>query len=254
MNNQTIKIRNMQTINNITEQTGRSPYIGENGNWFEFNDETQAFVDSGVVAQGIPGEEGKQGEPGVQGENGKDALINGVNILTLLAGENIEFKQDGDTLKINAKGGDDDGVYKIKYLESDTTNKIYLWDLEPGIYFLKGTFYYHTKHSKNITFNNVLYFSDVLGAKSAYLSTTSGSPTWGDSNKTNWDMGSDGFCKFNTVTLYGTINTLTYTTTGRPLDATQGKILKGYIDDINEKLGDIDTILSTLTTVEEVSE
>lgn len=67
MNNQVIKVRNVQTINNIVEQTGRSPYIGENGNWFEFNDETQSFVDSGVVAQGIPGEEGKQGEKGEDG-------------------------------------------------------------------------------------------------------------------------------------------------------------------------------------------
>ena len=157
MNNQTIKIRNMQTINNITEQTGRSPYIGENGNWFEFNDETQSFVDSGVLAKGIKGEKGDKGDTGkqgVQGENGKDALINGVNVLNLLAGDNIELEQDNNNLVIKA-----------------------------------------------IVINNLTTINDTAA-----------------------------------------------------LSATQGKILKDSLDSLNDTIGNINTILSTLTTVEEVSD
>ena len=61
---QVIEVRNAQTVSNIIEQTGRSPYIGENGNWFEFNDKIQSFVDSGIKAQGEPGDKGQPGESG----------------------------------------------------------------------------------------------------------------------------------------------------------------------------------------------
>lgn len=31
---------------------GKSPYIGSNGNWFEYDDETQSYVDTNKKAQG----------------------------------------------------------------------------------------------------------------------------------------------------------------------------------------------------------
>ena len=31
---------------------GKSPYIGENGDWWEWNDEQGVFIDTGVQAQG----------------------------------------------------------------------------------------------------------------------------------------------------------------------------------------------------------
>lgn len=37
------------------EIAGKSPYIGENGNWFEWNSETSQYEDSGVQAQGGSG-------------------------------------------------------------------------------------------------------------------------------------------------------------------------------------------------------
>lgn len=46
-----------------------NPFIGENGNWYTFNPETQTFTDSGVKAKGDKGEQGIQG---IQGEAGKD--------------------------------------------------------------------------------------------------------------------------------------------------------------------------------------
>ena len=35
--------------------SGKSPYVGGNGNWFYYNDVTQQYIDSGVKAQGNPG-------------------------------------------------------------------------------------------------------------------------------------------------------------------------------------------------------
>ncbi|MBP3348886.1 MAG: collagen-like protein, partial [Clostridia bacterium] len=48
---------------------GKTPYIGENGNWFIGD------VDTGVKAEGVDGEDGKDGadgEDGKNGTNGKD--------------------------------------------------------------------------------------------------------------------------------------------------------------------------------------
>lgn len=45
--------------------------------------------------------------------NGKDALINGINTINIVAGENISLRQDGSTLEINAK---DDEAYNYEKL------------------------------------------------------------------------------------------------------------------------------------------
>lgn len=42
---------------------GRSPYIGDNGNWYEFDDATNSYIDTGVKAQG------EQGQPGTPGRD-----------------------------------------------------------------------------------------------------------------------------------------------------------------------------------------
>ena len=39
----------------------RSPYIGQNGNWYAYNDGTGSYVDTGVKAQGPEGPRGKDG-------------------------------------------------------------------------------------------------------------------------------------------------------------------------------------------------
>ena len=40
---------------------GKTSYIGNNGNWFEWDAKTNAFVDTGVAAQGPKGEAGENG-------------------------------------------------------------------------------------------------------------------------------------------------------------------------------------------------
>lgn len=53
----------------------KAPYIGENGNWFVWDAESKAFVDTGVRAigsEGPQGEKGEKGDTGAQGEAGAD--------------------------------------------------------------------------------------------------------------------------------------------------------------------------------------
>lgn len=55
--------------------------------------------------RGEKGEQGIQGLPGVNGKNGadgKNATINGKNAVNIFAGDNINFEESGDTLKISA--------------------------------------------------------------------------------------------------------------------------------------------------------
>ena len=49
--------------------------------------------------------DGEKGDRGAAGQNGRDATINGVNTLTLTAGDNITLSQSGSTLEISATSG-----------------------------------------------------------------------------------------------------------------------------------------------------
>lgn len=53
-----------------TGRDGHSPYIGDNGHWYEWDDATQQFVDTVTEAQGP---QGVNGEPGTDGTDGKSA-------------------------------------------------------------------------------------------------------------------------------------------------------------------------------------
>lgn len=49
---------------------GNPPFIGENGNWYEYDSQSEQWEDSGVSATGPQGIQGTQGEQGIQGEQG----------------------------------------------------------------------------------------------------------------------------------------------------------------------------------------
>ena len=55
---------------------GYSPYIGDTGTWYVYDDNKKAFVDSGIKAtgpqgaKGEPGTKGEKGDPGAKGEPG----------------------------------------------------------------------------------------------------------------------------------------------------------------------------------------
>lgn len=48
----------------IIVKNGHSPYIGTNGNWYEWDDETEEYTDTGVKAEGPKGDPGEPGAPG----------------------------------------------------------------------------------------------------------------------------------------------------------------------------------------------
>ncbi len=87
--------------------SGKSPYIGENGNWYQFDDTARAWVDTGVRAEGIPGPvgpQGIQGEPGAPGAKGDP----GVGVPTGGTAGQVLAKQsenDYDTKWVDQSGG-----------------------------------------------------------------------------------------------------------------------------------------------------
>lgn len=50
----------------------KTPYIGENGNWYEWDVKTQTFIDTGI--KGV-GKDGEPGEPGKDGVDGNDYVL-----------------------------------------------------------------------------------------------------------------------------------------------------------------------------------
>lgn len=60
-----------------------------------FAEDLEQKVESGYF-------DGKNGRNGTDGINGVSATINGVNTLNMVAGENVDIQQEGETLTINA--------------------------------------------------------------------------------------------------------------------------------------------------------
>lgn len=60
----------LSSATNKVIKKGYSPYIGSNGNWFEYDDSLKAFVDSGIKAQGADGARGADGRDGANGSVG----------------------------------------------------------------------------------------------------------------------------------------------------------------------------------------
>lgn len=52
----------------------RTPYVGTNGHWYVWNNNTGSYEDSGTKAQGETGPQGIQGETGPQGPRGIDGV------------------------------------------------------------------------------------------------------------------------------------------------------------------------------------
>lgn len=112
---QNVSVENKQTVTVSIEQTGKSPYVGENGNWFQYDDKQSLFVDTGVKSQGEQGERGLQGEPGKDGIDGEDGYtpVKGVDYFTEedIVSLNIVSKEYVDSAIATAIGGIENGSY-----------------------------------------------------------------------------------------------------------------------------------------------
>lgn len=63
-NNVEVELEAEDTVQIDNSGAGKSPYIGENGNWYEYDDQNKIFVDTGIQAEGPEGPEGPAGPAG----------------------------------------------------------------------------------------------------------------------------------------------------------------------------------------------
>ena len=214
---------------------------GQNGKSIEYNwsgtslgirQEGQTNYDY-VNLKGETGASGTNGKDGKNGTNGQDAKINGVNTITIAAGDNITLNQQGNTLTINASGGGD--VTSVNGQTGDV----------------------------------------VLSIPSALADLTDDSThrLVSDTEKTTWSGKSNFSGDYNDLTNKPTIPTVPTNVSAFTNDAgylTQHQDISGKLDTskvkstisttsgdvydvtyINGLIGNINTVLSTLTTVEE---
>ena len=72
INSFTADLEVSDTVNEgeIVVKNGHSPYIGTNGNWYEYDDETEEYTDTEVKAEGPQGPRGETGPAGTNGTDG----------------------------------------------------------------------------------------------------------------------------------------------------------------------------------------
>lgn len=63
-NNVEVELEAEDVVRIDNSGAGKSPYIGENGNWYEYDDQNKIFVDTGIQAEGPEGPEGPAGPAG----------------------------------------------------------------------------------------------------------------------------------------------------------------------------------------------
>ena len=87
------------------EGGGNSPYIGDNGNWFEWDGEE--YADTGVLAQGREGEAGTQGPQGIQGPEGPNVISSNTSVsgFTGAGGKYLGFNAAGTGLEVKDSTG-----------------------------------------------------------------------------------------------------------------------------------------------------
>ena len=63
-NNVEVELEAEDVVRIDNSGAGKSPYIGENGNWYEYDDQNKIFVDTGIQAEGPEGPQGPTGPDG----------------------------------------------------------------------------------------------------------------------------------------------------------------------------------------------
>lgn len=117
-----------------TGRDGHSPYIGQNGNWYEWDDATQQFVDTEVQAQGPQGNTGSSVEypfelvNNLTTDDATKALSAkmGKTLKELINGIFVDVEEDGlffvdNSFRIGAKI-DSNGLHAINILEFEIQN------------------------------------------------------------------------------------------------------------------------------------
>lgn len=121
------KVAAQAAQNAAEEAAGTYPYVGDNGNWYSWEDDK--FVDTGVSATGPQGAQGIQGEQGIQGPEGPqgpkgDKGDTGTGLDILGTYESLEALQAA----VQSPGQGD--MYNVGTIAPFT---IYMWDTTDGI-------------------------------------------------------------------------------------------------------------------------
>lgn len=108
---------------------GKSPYVGEDGIWYEWDTDTSAYVSTGITArgpQGIQGIQGPQGEPGETG-NGIDHVELGEDYRLTV------YMTDGTSYMTNSiRGATGNGISDLKLIRTEGPNKTYRMTFTDG--------------------------------------------------------------------------------------------------------------------------
>ena len=225
---------------------GKSPYIGENGHWFEWNAEQQQFVDTGVTAQGRDGNPGLQGPQGIQGNTGSNVaypfeLVNNRTTndpeKALSAAEGYRIGQDISQLE--AKVTDliegyhfnhtfdssefDNIIWNgTKFTASNANYNSFIFPLKEGVTYNVGG-----------TFGNISLFAvqPVIGVEAQYIrrlgaSTTSFVPASAE----KWALVSIVVASFTSFSLAYDVQGIRDDING----------LQDQIDDVNDRIDNLD--------------
>lgn len=113
-----------QAIEDASHVADKLPYIGENGNWWQWDDETGAFVDSGSPSRGAKGEPGNTPQKGVDYVDGTSVTVSSVSESAEDGGNNVVTFSDGKTLTVKngKKGSKGDNGVGIQSVTQTTTS------------------------------------------------------------------------------------------------------------------------------------
>ena len=204
---------------------------GEKGDKGDTGEQGPQGIQGEQGLQGPQGERGVQGLKGDTGANGLDAKINGVNTLTIEAGTNITLDQEGNILTINSTGGGSGGTSnynvltnkpKINNVELNGNKSLNDLGIQPaGNYALESDIPTKTSDLTNDS-----------GFITGYIETDPTVPSYvkniSQANITSWNNKLDS----------SKVKNANSTTAGDVYDVRY----------INNMIGDVETILITLTT------
>ena len=215
------------------------------------------------IEDGADGADGRNGTDGKDGADGKDAKINGVNTLTIQEGENITIEQEGSTLTISSTGGSG-GTSDYEELENKPSiNNVTLngnkslsdLGIQPS-----GNYVTPNDLSSVATSGsyNDLSNKPNIPSKTSDLTNDSGFIT--NSALTDYVSNTDyatnstgGVVKIDayaiTKNTNGNLMSSIYNYSTYSTASDNSFISKGTLENVlNEKIGNINTILATLTT------
>lgn len=148
--------------------SGKSPYVGENGNWFEFSDTDERWTDTGIKAAGQKGDKGDRGEQGFQGIPGAqgikgDSGERGLQGAAGVSGAKGERGEKGEA-GINGTAGKDAPLPQVQYSADGSA-----WHTAKT----DSDIYWRMSVDGGINWGNAVFFKDtvLISAETAAVKT-----------------------------------------------------------------------------------